>query len=134
MAWLAISRMFNSEANKVGITTNIGFVLLHIDDKNGTPATKIAPLMGMEPRSLTRILSKMEIDGLIYRQADAHDGRVVRVFPTEEGLRVKAISKNVVINFNRDVYGHISDEKLATFFDVLESIHHVIKNRSQHDS
>ncbi|MEM8889552.1 MAG: MarR family transcriptional regulator, partial [Bacteroidota bacterium] len=48
--WLAISRMYNVPSQLEGITTNIGFVLLHIDDKIGTPATKIAPMMGMEPR------------------------------------------------------------------------------------
>ena len=134
MAWLAISRMFNARANREGITTNIGFVLLHIDDENGTPATKIAPLMGMEPRSLTRILSKMEIDGLIYRQSDPTDGRVVRIFPTEDGLRIKAVAKNVVIDFNREIYERISEKKLDAFFDVIDDIHHVIKKRSQDDS
>lgn len=66
-AWHAISRMYNQQAVKYGITTSIGFVLLNINSKEGTPATKIAPLMGLESRSLTRMLKSMEEKGLIYK-------------------------------------------------------------------
>ena len=89
------ARKFNMDSEGSGITTNMGFVLLHIDDDEGTPATKIAPLMGMEPRSLTRMLAKMEQDGFIYRQRDPNDGRMVRIFPTEKGLVIKSIAKEV---------------------------------------
>jgi len=130
ITWLAISRMYNNLALREGINTNIGFVLLHIDDDNGTPATKIAPMMGMESRSLTRMLAKMEAQGLIRRQQDPNDGRMVRIFPTELGLQAKAIAKEVVIGFNKDVYNAIPDEKLDVFFEVIDQINEVIKERN----
>ena len=64
-AWHAISRMYNQQAWKHDITTAIGFVLLNIHSEQGTAATKIAPLMGMEARSLTRTLKTMERYGLV---------------------------------------------------------------------
>lgn len=127
VTWLAISRMYNQVAAKNSITTNIGFVLLHIDEINGTPATKIAPLMGMEARSLTRMLNKLEERKLIYRQPDPKDRRMVRIFLTEAGMKSKAISKEVVIDFNKKLYNTIPDEKLNTFFEVIDSIQDVIK-------
>ncbi len=63
--WHSISRMYNQKAMGEGITTSIGFVLININSKDGTPATKIAPMMGLETRSLTRILKNMENNGLI---------------------------------------------------------------------
>ncbi|MDP5169506.1 MAG: MarR family transcriptional regulator [Bacteroidia bacterium] len=126
VAWLAISRMYNGKAAKHDITTNIGFVLLHIDEVNGTPATKIAPLMGMESRSLTRMLARLEERKLIYRQADPSDRRVVRIFLSPEGLQAKAITKEVVINFNKALYQQIPPEDLDTFFRVMDNIHKVI--------
>ena len=47
VAWHAISRMYNTQAARYDITTSIGFVLLNIDQELGTPATKIAPLLGL---------------------------------------------------------------------------------------
>ncbi len=131
VAWLSIARMYNVEAVKEDITTNIGFVLLHIDDE-GTPATKIAPLMGMETRSLTRMLARLEEMGLIYRQKDPNDGRMVRIFLTEEGQKKKAYSKDVVIHFNKLLYNNISEEELVSFFKVLDTIHEFINNKQQH--
>ncbi|MEM9935791.1 MAG: MarR family transcriptional regulator [Bacteroidota bacterium] len=128
VAWLSIARMYNVEAIKEDITTNIGFVLLHIDDE-GTPATKIAPLMGMETRSLTRMLARLEEMGLIYRKKDANDGRMVRIFLTEEGQKKKAYSKEVVIHFNKLLYNNISEEDLVAFFKVLDTIHEFINNK-----
>ncbi|HZX73006.1 MAG TPA: MarR family transcriptional regulator, partial [Cyclobacteriaceae bacterium] len=54
-AWHAIARMYNQQALKYGGTMSIGFALLNIHGDEGTAATKIAPLMGLEPRSLTRL-------------------------------------------------------------------------------
>ncbi|MDX2245526.1 MAG: MarR family transcriptional regulator [Bacteroidia bacterium] len=130
VAWLAISRMYNNQAVHEDITTNIGFVLLHIDEVNGTPATKIAPIMGMEARSLTRMLAKLEERQLIYRVPDLSDRRMVRIFLTEEGKQKKAVSKEVVIGFNKTLYNHIPKDELDTFFKVLDNIHEIIKNNN----
>jgi DNA-binding MarR family transcriptional regulator len=127
VAWLAIARMYNSKAKLADITTNIGFVLLHIDDENGTPATKIAPLMGMEPRSLTRMLARLEERNFIYRVPDVQDRRMVRIFLTQEGEKYKALAKEVVIDFNKTLYNDISKEDLETFFSVVDKIHSIIK-------
>lgn len=87
--WHAISRMYNQQAGKHAITTAIGFVLLNIHAEQGTPATKIAPLMGLEARSLTRMLKTMESKKLIYREPDPLDKRSVRIFLTDLGKEKK---------------------------------------------
>ena len=43
VAWHAISRMYNQYGADMDVTASTGFVLLNIDQENGTPATKIAP-------------------------------------------------------------------------------------------
>ncbi|WP_224999959.1 MarR family winged helix-turn-helix transcriptional regulator [Cesiribacter sp. SM1] len=125
-AWHAISRMYNTEAGKYDITTSIGFVLLNIDAELGTPATKIAPLLGLEARSLTRMLKNMEEKGLIYRQADPVDRRLVRIFLTEEGKNKKEISRRTVKSFNQAVVENIPPNKLQCFFEVINSINRLV--------
>ena len=63
-AWHAIMRMYNQYGQDFDITASTGFVLLNIDSEQGTPATKIAPALGMESRSLTRMLKSLEEKGL----------------------------------------------------------------------
>ncbi|WP_299709114.1 MarR family transcriptional regulator [uncultured Pontibacter sp.] len=129
VCWHAISRMYNTEAAKNDITTSIGFVLLNINQETGTPATKIAPLLGLEARSLTRILKSMEEKGLIYKVSDDKDKRLVRIFLTELGLEKKEVSRQTVLHFNRKVQEAIPQEELNTFFRVSERIINMIENK-----
>ena len=122
VAWHAISRMYNTQAAQNDITTSIGFVLLNIDQERGTPATKIAPLLGLETRSLTRILRSMEDKGLIYKQADSVDKRSVRIFLTELGLEKKEVSRQTVRHFNLKIREKIPQGQLDVFFKVAAQI------------
>lgn len=125
-AWHAISRMYNQQAGKYDITTSIGFVLLNIHAENGTPATKIAPLMGLESRSLTRMLKAMEEKKLIYREPDRVDKRSVRIFLTALGKTKREVSRRTVLQFNQAVREEIPMEKLEVFFEVLQNINQII--------
>lgn len=127
-AWHAISRMYNQKAAQEDFTTAIGFVLININSKEGTPATKIAPLMGLEARSLTRMLKSMEEKGLIYKKPDPIDKRSVRIFLTPEGKRKKEISVQTIMEFNEQVREVVSSEELETFFTVFQKINNVIDN------
>lgn len=129
-AWHAIARMYNQQAMKYGGTMSIGFALLNIHTEEGTPATKIAPMMGLEPRSLTRLLKSMEEKGLIYRETDPHDKRSVRIRLTKEGKRNKEKAKNTVLRFNEVVREEVDDEKLNAFFDVLKKINQIIERNN----
>jgi len=120
-AWHAISRMYNHQAGKHDITTSIGFVLLNIHS-DGTPATKIAPLMGLEARSLTRMLKTMEEKKLIYREPDPTDKRSVRIFLTELGKKKKEVSRETVLYFNNKVRELVPESKLKIFLEVMNEI------------
>jgi DNA-binding MarR family transcriptional regulator len=123
--WSKISRLYNVEASKYGGTMSVGFILLNID-KTGTPSTKLGPKMGMEARSLTRTLKWLEDNNLIYRQADLVDKRMVRVFLTKEGVKMREVSKGVVIQFNEKVREVLSETEYSTMVSVLQKINGLI--------
>ncbi|HEY4656174.1 MAG TPA: MarR family transcriptional regulator [Cyclobacteriaceae bacterium] len=125
--WHAIARMYNQQAARYGATMSTGFVLLNINSDEGTHATKIAPLMGLEARSLTRILKSMEASGLIRREPDSNDKRSVRIFLTSEGRRKKEKAREVVLLFNNTVLEQVSPQKLNVFFEVLGEINKVVE-------
>ena len=73
--WLSISKLFNDLAKEYDSTMAMAFVILAIDNKTGTPVTKIAPRIGMEPNSLSRLLNSLEEKGAILRKNDSNDQR-----------------------------------------------------------
>ncbi len=121
-SWHSLSRLYNQKAQKHGITTSIAFVLMNISSSEGTPATKIAPLMGLESRSLTRVLKNLEEKGFIYREQDPHDRRSVRIFLTEKGKEKKHKAVETVKAFNKFVFERIPENKLNTFRQVSRMI------------
>jgi len=133
-AWHAISRMYNQEAMQFEITTSIGFVLLNIHSEEGTPATKIAPSMGLESRSLTRMLKGMEEKELIYKIPDKIDKRSVRIFLTDMGKIKKEIARKTVKTFNYFIRENIEEEKLKVFFEVIAKINKLIESNNIYNS
>ena len=127
--WQAVARMYNEEAKEFGTTMAVGFTLLSVDPKTGTPSTALGPKMGMEATSLSRILKSMEEKGLIERKPNPKDGRGVLIHLTPFGLEKRKDSKDVVIRFNEVVEENICDEKLRHFFEVMNTINTLITDR-----
>lgn len=128
--WHAISRMYNAYAAQFDITMAIGYVLLNVDLDEGTPATKIGPLLGMEPRSLVRMLKNLEERGLIRREVDGSDKRFVRIFLTEAGREKREMARDGVIQFNNLIRENIPLDKLVVFFDVIKDINRLVEEEN----
>lgn len=128
--WHAISRMYNLYASQNDMTMSIGYVLLNIDLENGTPATKIGPSIGMEPRSLTRMLKSLEEKGWIYRKTDEGDKRFVHVFLTEEGKEKRNFARDGVVAFNKTLKEELSEEELDHFMTTINRIKNVVENHT----
>ena len=126
--WHSITRMYNLIAAQYGLSQTIGYVLINIE-KEGTPATKIAPLMGMEPTSLSRLLKNMEESGLIFRKGDKTDKRIVRIFLTEKGVTARKISKETILKFNDELLKKFEAEDLENLIKVLGIIKEQVQTK-----
>ncbi len=119
--WQLVSKMYNKEANKFDSTMATGFALLSIDAE-GTPSTTLGPKLGMEPTSLSRLLSTMEERKLIYRTQNPNDGRSILIHLTSFGKEKRDDSKAVVLHFNKKIEESLSTEKISAFFEVMNCI------------
>lgn len=128
--WHAISRMYNAYAARYDMTMAIGYVLLNIDIDQGTPATKIGPLLGMEPRSLVRMLKSLEERGWIRRVIDENDKRFVRILLTDAGKEKREIAREGVIQFNNVIRENIPLDKLVVFFEVMKDINRLVDDEN----
>lgn len=131
--WHGMNKMYNQVAAKFDSTQSTGLILLSIDRK-GTPSTSIAPSLGMEATSLSRILKTMETNKLIYRRRDEIDKRMVRIFLTKEGVERRRIAKKLVAGFNELIHANIPQSKLSLFNEVLSEINQTIEEyKEQND-
>lgn len=127
--WQAVIKMYNEEAKDYGLTMAIGFTLLSIDPKQGTPSTALGPKMGMESTSLSRILKSIEEKGFIERKPNPNDGRGVLIHLTALGLEKREDSKEVVLRFNEVVQAHLQKEDINGFFKTIDVINKLILDK-----
>lgn len=126
LTWHNMFKMYNQVATKYGTTQATGLVLLSID-REGTPSTSIAPNLGLEATSMSRIIKTLEENNLIYKKKDRKDKRVVRLFLTPEGVEKRKIARQVVSGFNELINEEISQSKLSVFFEVMDDVNRVIE-------
>jgi len=129
--WHSISNIYNQLAQEFELTQSTGYVLLNIDNKNGTPATSIAPLMGMKSTSLSRVLRNMEEEELIFRKKEKSDKRLVKIHLTAKGEEKKKIAKKVVKDFNEFLIERLSAKELENYFNSIQSINTITEEYKQ---
>jgi DNA-binding MarR family transcriptional regulator len=120
--WQLISRMYNAEAAQYGGSIAIGHFLLNIDSKEGSFASDIAPLLGMESTSLSRIIKTLEKEKMIIRKSDKTDKRKVKIILTEKGKKNKELAKQIVRNFNSSIEDKIGKKNLSLFSKIMTDI------------
>jgi DNA-binding MarR family transcriptional regulator len=120
--WQVISRMYNAEAVQYGGSIAIGHFLLNIDSMEGSYASDIAPLLGMESTSLSRIIKTLEMEKLIVRKNDKNDKRKVKIMLTEKGKKNKELAKQIVRNFNTLIENKIGRKNVVAFLKTLTDI------------
>jgi DNA-binding MarR family transcriptional regulator len=68
---------------------------------------------------VTRLLDRMEDVGLIERERDAEDRRMVNTRITRKGLRLLDELAGPLVEFQRAQIGHLGREKLRALIDLL---------------
>ena len=126
-AWQIISRMYNAEATKYGGSIAIGHFLLNIDSDEGAYASDIAPKLGMESTSLSRIIKALEEEKMIVRKADKEDKRKVKILLTQKGKENKELAKKIVRNFNSEIENKVGKNRIE---DLLKTINDIMNKQS----
>ncbi|MDA0757910.1 MAG: MarR family transcriptional regulator [Bacteroidetes bacterium] len=127
--WQAVAKMYNDQALKHNSTMAVGFALLSIDPKKGTPSTSLGPKMGMETTSLSRTLKSMEEKKFIQRKPNPDDGRGVLIYLTELGKTNRDASKLAVKKFNQAIIDNTGEESIENFHLVIEKINELTKDK-----
>jgi MarR family transcriptional regulator, organic hydroperoxide resistance regulator len=125
-SWHRISRLYNQKAASHHTTMSVGFILMMIE-KEGTPSTKLGPKMGMEPTSLSRTIQHMEENGLIRREFNEKDKRKVFIFLTEDGIALRRIVRDSLVDFNTKCQKKLKKKELEAFFKVMQTIDETVE-------
>jgi DNA-binding MarR family transcriptional regulator len=128
IVWQTMANRYNQIVTEFGITQSIGYLLINIDEQEGTTVSKAASLLGLKSTSLSRMLKQLEKMGLIYRELNPGDKRSVKIYLTDLGKEKRHMARGVVKQFNNYLNTHINDSDKQYLIEMLEKINQLTLN------
>src|SRR5580698_1840931 len=122
IVWQTMANRYNQLVTEFGITQSIGYLLINIDEKDGTTVSQAAALLGLKSTSLSRMLRQIEESGLIYRESNEGDKRSVKIYLTPLGKEKRHLARVLVRQFNNYLDDHISDNDKEYLIKMLKKI------------
>lgn len=121
-SWLAMAKFYNKMTAQYGGTISMAFILLAIYEEEGVPVTKIAPRIGMEPNSLSRILKELEDKEILIRKKSDIDSRVVNIVLSDKGKELRKLALKSVFGLEKEIQKNLLPRDLEGFFKVVEHV------------
>jgi len=128
IVWQTVANRYNQLVTEFGITQSIGYLLININEQEGTTVSEAAALLGLKSTSLSRMLSQLEKSGLIYRESNPGDKRSVKIYLTPLGKEKRQLARTIVKQFNTYLNTHISDNDKQYLIEMLEKINQLTLN------
>jgi MarR family transcriptional regulator, organic hydroperoxide resistance regulator len=128
IVWQTIANRYNQLVTEFGITQSIGYLLINIDEQEGTTVSQAAALLGLKSTSLSRMLSQLEKTGLIYRELNQGDKRSVKIYLTPLGKEKRQMARAVVKEFNNYLNEHIKEADKEYLINLLKKINQLTVN------
>ena len=125
---LAFKRMAAIVERETGVSTRKWFALSMLGKKDGISQGDMCQRFGLDPSRLTRLSQALEREGMIRRERDPGDNRVVRVYLTEKGREKLRHLHALGEKLGRRIHGLLSDEELKELRRMLVVLAQAMKD------
>ena len=125
---LAFWRMKHAFEREVGLSAATWFLLAMLIDEDGMSQGEVSHRFEVDPSRITRLAQRLEKEGLLYRERDLEDNRVVRLHATEEGCRVIESRQERREEFEERIRQEFDQEELAEFRRALGVVSRLMKD------
>jgi DNA-binding MarR family transcriptional regulator len=88
----------------------------------GVPCREIAQRMITRDPDMTRLLDRLENGGLIVRERDRKDRRMISTRITDAGLELLRRLDQPVLDLHKHQLGHLGEKRLKELLELLEGV------------
>jgi DNA-binding MarR family transcriptional regulator len=125
---LAFWRMKRAFEREVGLSATAWFLLTMLIDEDGISQGEVSHRFEVDPSRITRLAQRLEKEGLLRRERDPEDNRVVRLHATGEGRRAIGSRQERREEFEERIRREFRQEELAEFRRVLGIVARLMKD------
>lgn len=117
------SRLVNYRLEEVlKLNTSQMRVVFEANHPEGVSQSDLHKKYMIDPASITRTVQTMERDGLVTRNPDPADNRLMRVYTTDKGRALAEILPAKLAKFEQSIVKGLSDEEILQLHSLLERI------------
>ncbi len=124
---LVFWRMKHAFEREVGLSAATWFLTMLMDE-DGISQGEVSHGFEVDPSRVTRLAQRLEKKGLLRRERDPEDSRVLRLHATKEGRLLIASSQERREEFEDRAREEFSPEELAEFRQALKVIAQLMKD------
>jgi DNA-binding MarR family transcriptional regulator len=110
---LASKRMKEALEREAGVSAHRWLVLTVLVRRDGLSQGEVGKLFEVDPAQFTRLGQALEKEGLIRRERDPEDNRVVRMYLTDEGRRTVRELSSLEESFRGRINAVLSEEEVG---------------------
>ena len=125
---LAFKRLVATIERESGVGGMKWFLLTVLGRRDGLSQGEFTQEYEMDPSRVTRTAQSLEGDGLIRRERDVEDNRVMRMYLTEEGLEVLRKLPGMNEQLRRRVHSVLSEEEFEELRRMLGLLAEAMKH------
>ena len=103
--------------------------LCHLFDQEGMTQSEIAEQLAVQGATVTNMLQRMEDAGLVTRQRDVEDNRLVRVYLTETGREKEQSITEQFLKLEATIFAEFSQTDRTLLRQMLRQLLNNMNNR-----
>lgn len=115
-----MARNFQEQLEPLGLTPFHWVVLCCLWSEDGLATSAIGEKLKQVGGTLTGVLDRMEERGLICRQRDRQDRRMVRIWLTDTGKELETVLPPIALELSERVMTGFSSEEQQQFSQLIE--------------
>jgi MarR family transcriptional regulator, organic hydroperoxide resistance regulator len=115
-----LGRNFQEQLEPLGVTPFHWVVLCCLWSEDGLATSAIGEKLQQVGGTLTGVLDRMEERGLIRRQRDMSDRRMVRIWLTDTGKKLKTVLPPTALDLQERVLADFSNSEREQFSQLLD--------------
>jgi DNA-binding MarR family transcriptional regulator len=105
-----------------GLTIAQMRVLWALRDEDGLPVGALAEQLGVNPSTITGHVDRLVRQGLVRREEDGDDRRIVRNFLTDDGATAVGALRRIAGTYVINILKHLDEPRLARLESALEDL------------
>ncbi len=115
---------------QIGMHRAPAFLLCRLYRQDGATQSELASQLSVQGASVTQVLQRMEEVGLVRRERDADDNRLVRVYLTEKGREQERSITEQFMKMQDAIFAGIAPRERAFLRQLLTQVHQNMSHTS----